>query len=123
LKKEILELAADFDIEEDFEVQCKFLRLLVTSKVTTFIFPLGLARRGNQEAATALWKTLFAEQPDLLSLVTESPDVDVCGKWNVSGLVKTSVRSFPNLDTLIVQGLDLVDVHFRLIGQNLPNLR
>ena len=124
MKKQTLELAARVENEEGFEMQSEFLRLLLNNQVTTFIFPRGLVRRENQEAGTALWESLIAEQPlDLTKLVTESPNMYDSRKWNVSALLKISLRSFRNLETLVVQGLDLKDVHFRLIGQNLPNLR
>jgi hypothetical protein len=124
MKKQILELAAKIHTEEEFELQSEFLRLLLNPTVTDFTFPLGLVQKDNKAAGSALCENLIAEQPHAMhTLVTESPNIYERRDWNFSDYVKTFLRSFPNLDTLVVQGLDFLNVHFKLIGQNLHNLR
>jgi hypothetical protein len=121
MKKELIDLDAEMH-EDNFEVQCQVLALLLNHKVTAFYFPYNLMIKDNEAAATDLCQSLVAQRPPgldtLVSMSSSAGDY-----WNFTPLVISMVDAFPLIEVLLMDGCVFGDTELCRISDQLPKLR
>jgi hypothetical protein len=108
--------------DEDVELQCQMLQLLLNKKLTTFHFPRGLSSE-NQAAATELGQGLLAQRPPDLQSVVRKCHENVVIPWDLDPFFDSMLPLFPKLQTLQLERFTCNDSHLGSIAAPLPKLR